>query len=134
MQRIFRCIRNRRGQSVLELGLALPILLLLVIGMFDIGLYVYKHTLANEAARAGARMAVVSLDNAKVEDAMNKAAPLALEDKVPTLPPVTRAKGDEVKVAIEGKHPMITPLFGAMLGADSMNRVVVRGEATMRME
>lgn len=134
MQRIYHCIRNRRGQSSLELGLALPILLLLVIGMFDIGLYVYQNTLANEAARAGARMAVVTADNTLVAQAIAKAAPLQLEDLSTPLPSTARKTGDEVKVVVEGKHKMITPLFGGMLGADEQNRVIVHGEATMRME
>lgn len=135
MQRIVGYIRNRRGQSVVELGLALPIVLMLVMGIFDFGLLMYKTTLTNEAARAGARMAVVTTDNTAVEQAIDNAAPLNFE--VPptlTLPPETRKTGDEVKVAIDGKYRMIFPIFNSMFTTDSNGYVTIHGEATMRME
>ncbi len=47
--------RGRRGQALVEFALVLPIFLLIIFGMVDIGRYVYLTNAFNEAAREGAR-------------------------------------------------------------------------------
>jgi Flp pilus assembly protein TadG len=46
--------RPQAGQTLLELALLLPIFLLLLMGMFDLGRYMYLYILVGNAARAGA--------------------------------------------------------------------------------
>lgn len=54
-----RFFRERRGQGVVEFALAVPIFLVLVLGIFDIGRVVwYSNTLAL-ATQEGARYAIV---------------------------------------------------------------------------
>jgi Flp pilus assembly protein TadG len=56
MRRIKLRGRNRsRGQALLEFALVLPIFLLIVFGIIDIGRYVYLTNAFNEGAREGAR-------------------------------------------------------------------------------
>jgi Flp pilus assembly protein TadG len=47
--------RSHRGQALLEFALVLPVFLLIVFGIIDIGRYVYLTNAFNEAAREGAR-------------------------------------------------------------------------------
>jgi Flp pilus assembly protein TadG len=47
--------RRSRGQALLEFALVLPIFLLIVFGIIDIGRYVYLTNAFNEGAREGAR-------------------------------------------------------------------------------
>jgi Flp pilus assembly protein TadG len=47
--------RARRGQALVEFALVLPIFLLIVFGIVDVGRYVYLTNAFNEAAREGAR-------------------------------------------------------------------------------
>jgi Flp pilus assembly protein TadG len=49
-----RIRRPQAGQNLLELGLLLPIFLLLLMGIFDLGRYMYLYILVGNAARAGA--------------------------------------------------------------------------------
>ena len=51
--------RARRGQALLEFALVLPIFLLIVFGIIDIGRYVYLTNAFNEGAREGARFGSV---------------------------------------------------------------------------
>lgn len=54
------CMRERtssRGQSLVEMALVLPILALLLIGVFEIGMLLYAHVQVANAAREGARAA-----------------------------------------------------------------------------
>ena len=51
--------RGSRGQSLVEFALILPVLLALVMGVFDLGRGVLYYNLLAEATREGARFAVV---------------------------------------------------------------------------
>jgi Flp pilus assembly protein TadG len=54
-----RAGRARRGATVTELALVLPIILLLIVGMIDFALVMYAYGTVSEAARTGARYAIV---------------------------------------------------------------------------
>lgn len=55
------CIRGLRGQTVVEVALLLPVLLLLLVGLIEIGRYAYFDILISNAARAGAQYGAQSL-------------------------------------------------------------------------
>src|SRR5260221_14300485 len=60
MYRIVSLLKNARGQSITELALMLPFILLLIGGVLDLGLvFLVSHVVEN-AAREGARRAAVS--------------------------------------------------------------------------
>ncbi len=50
---------DRTGATLVESALTLPLLLLLIFGMIDLGIAVQRAALCHEAARMGARMAIV---------------------------------------------------------------------------
>lgn len=54
-----KCIKRYRAQSLIEFALLLPLLMFLVVGLFDIGRAVFYYSVLNTAAREGARFAVV---------------------------------------------------------------------------
>lgn len=58
-----KLILNRRGTEVLEAAVTLPILILLVLSMLQLGMVTYASQMAKEAARHGARMGSVAQDN-----------------------------------------------------------------------
>ena len=51
--------RSRRGATLVETAIVLPVFLLLVCGTIDLAAGVYRHNLLSELARRGAREAVV---------------------------------------------------------------------------
>ena len=51
--------RSERGQAIIELALTLPLLLLIVLGVFDFGLMFQKYEVVTNAAREGARVGVL---------------------------------------------------------------------------
>ncbi len=51
-----------RGQSLVEFAVVLPIFLLVVCGLFDLGRGVFVYTSLTNAAREGARLAIVNQD------------------------------------------------------------------------
>ena len=50
---------GRRGQALVEFALVLPVFLLLLFGLIDVGRYVYMNSVLSQAAREGARLAAV---------------------------------------------------------------------------
>jgi Flp pilus assembly protein TadG len=51
--------RHRRGQGLVEFALVLPLFLMIVFGIIDIGRYVYVTNAFNEASREAARFGAV---------------------------------------------------------------------------
>jgi Flp pilus assembly protein TadG len=56
-----------RGQALVEFALVLPIALLVLFGVFDVGRLVFVYTGLTNGAREGARMAIVNQDVGSVE-------------------------------------------------------------------
>jgi Flp pilus assembly protein TadG len=54
-----RSFRKTSGQSLLEFALILPLLLVLVMGLFEFGRAVFYYAALNNAAREGTRVAIV---------------------------------------------------------------------------
>jgi hypothetical protein len=50
---------ERRGQALVEFALVIPIFLLVIFGILDLGRAVYAYSTLNNAAREGARVALV---------------------------------------------------------------------------
>ena len=76
-----RPTRRSRGQSLVEFALILPVLLLIFMGLFDFGRAVFAYNGVSEAARNGARVAIV---NQTLADICSVAAGRAVGLGLPT--------------------------------------------------
>lgn len=54
-----RACRNTKGQALVEFAFILPLFLLLVFGLIDLGRFVLADSILSQAAREGARLASV---------------------------------------------------------------------------
>lgn len=66
--------KDRRGQSLVEFGLILPIFLLIVFGIVDFGRAVFAYSTLNSAAHEAARVAVVDQVTTHITDEAIKQA------------------------------------------------------------
>lgn len=67
--------RNRAGQALVEFALVIPVFLLLLVGLFDLGRAVFAYNTLTNAAREGARLAIVNQDEPSIiEHAKNASA------------------------------------------------------------
>lgn len=57
-----RFLKSERGQAMVEFALVLPLLLILLCGIIDFGWLYYNQITLNNAAREGARYAVIYYD------------------------------------------------------------------------
>ena len=121
---------RERGSATVEFSLVLPLLLVLALGLIQVGLLARDRLLVEAAARAGARAAAIQDDPAEVESAVRAAAP-ALEEAT-TVVSVTRegARGAPVTVLVAYDDPVRVPLVGWLVGS----AVHLSASASMRQE
>lgn len=63
---IHRKRRQGRGQTLAEFALVIPIFLLVLMGLFDVGRLVFVYNGLTNAAREGARLAIVNQDGTRI--------------------------------------------------------------------
>lgn len=72
---------GNRGQALVEFALTIPIFLFLIIALFDMGRAVFAYNTLTNAAREGARTAIVNQDKATiVHRAKQQTAIVELDD------------------------------------------------------
>ena len=121
--------RRSRGQGLAEFALALPIFVLLLLGLFDVGRLVFAYTTITNSAREGARLASVNQALASVEKRVEEQTAVAdptttvefhettpNEDAAdnPTCFPLKQ--GCIALVRVETTLSVITPVIGALIG------------------
>jgi hypothetical protein len=57
-----------RGQTLVEFALVLPLLVLILVGIFDFGRAIYAYNTVSNAAREGARLAIVDQTTADIQE------------------------------------------------------------------
>ena len=97
-----------RGSAALEFALVLPLLLVLTLAMVQVGLIVRDDLVLVGAARAGAREAAVTSDDARVRDAVDKAA-AGLDPNAVRLTVTHSKRGDPASVSLAYEDPVRVP-------------------------
>jgi Flp pilus assembly protein TadG len=123
-----RRARGDGGQASVELALVLPLVLVLLLGIVQLGLLVRDQILVVHAAREAAREAAVD----PAPDAARRAAAASstLDGSRLTVTTSGRgATGSRVRVEVAYRAPTGVPLVGAALGD-----LTLRATATMRVE
>lgn len=73
--------QGARGQAMVEFALILPIFVLLLVGLFDVGRAVYAYHTVNNAAREAGRLAIVDQFEDHVQaEAVAAASGLGIQD------------------------------------------------------
>jgi Flp pilus assembly protein TadG len=126
--RTWKRARRRRltgtvGQATVEFALALPIVLVVILGMTQVGVAIRNELAVELAAREGARAASVSAHPAGAASAAATAAvdlPISI---------VTQVSGDRVTVTVTYVDPTNVAVIGPFLGPSTHHAT-----ATMALE
>jgi Flp pilus assembly protein TadG len=134
-----RRARARQGQSLVEFALVLPVLVVMLLGLFDAGRAVIGYTTISNAARVGARVAIVNQSNdascpdrvadpsapltfkcaAAAQTTGLGVSPASIPDLVVTgtgCPEI----GCDVTVTVNYVYQPITPVIGNLIGTISL--------------
>lgn len=143
----FKRARSERGAELIEFALVLPLLLFIVLGIVDFGFLFQRLEVVTNAAREGARIAVLpsytTADvDSRVRSYMNAAGvPDAYNNTIlsvnTTTPSVTLPSGTSIEVRTVGvtyfhDYLFLGPIAGWFGG--SFGSVPLSGSATMRVE
>lgn len=116
------------GQSTVELALLLPVVLVLLLAVLQVGLIARDVVLVAHASREAARAAAVEGGAAAALHAAVESSGLA-EERVEVEVTGRGGPGSRVRAQVTYHAPTSVPLVGALLGDR-----VLRAEATMRVE
>lgn len=125
-----KLLKFEKGQELVEYALILPILLLILMSILDLGRAVYYYSAIHNSAREGARYGIVfPNDLTGIEDVVRQKS-VGLDPAELT---VTLSLPDEdtIRVVVTFRFIAITPIVGALLGS---NEVMLGSQATMRIE
>jgi len=119
-----------RGSATVEFALVLPLVLVVVLGLVQVGLVVRDRLMVEAAARAGARAAAVQDDPVAIDDAARQAAPGLDPARVSVEVARTGSRGDPVTVHVTYEDPFQVPFVAWLLGSG----VSLTADAAARQE
>jgi Flp pilus assembly protein TadG len=119
-----------RGQELIEYALLVPIFLLILAVITDLGRITYSYSTIINAAREGARYGIINpSDSAGIEATVRniafglEPADLTVVSDQPDL--------DTVRVTVTFQFDALTPLVGTLLGSNS---ITLDSQAVMQVE
>jgi len=128
--------RPDQGQGLVELALALPVFIMVVMGIVDFGMGLRAYVMVNNSSREGARYAIVCPstvnDDAVKARVVNRSNGLITTDHVYVTwetPSVRCKSGDFVKVEATTDYQYITPIRAFLPGP-----LRLTASSTMRVE
>lgn len=132
--------QHARGQGLVEFALVFPILIILLIAVFDMGRLVFAYNDITNAARSGARVAIVDQTNGVAQTAtINQATSLGLKPADVTVDylktdlsgpcPSPKQLGCVAHVKVNFAWRAITPIIGSIVGP-----ITVTAESRMPIE
>ena len=124
-----RIIKNEKGANAVEFAIILPILVVLIFGIFQFGIAYNNYITITHAAREGARRAAVDLNNPLLKQIIIERAypvPITEDDITINYPPDPKI-GDPVEVIITYEITIEIPLVGSW-------DIPLTNKAVMRLE
>ena len=124
--------KSQCGQAMVEMALVLPILVLLIGGIMDFGWLFYNKVALNNAAREGARYAVIHYTTAP--DWKSKSIALMDSSYVGVQSAeamVYDPHGSQIKATMTADVPVLTGFTSTLIGKSSVN---MTGSCIMRLE
>jgi hypothetical protein len=111
--------RKESGQSLTEFALALPILLIILAGVLDLGRLYFTHVVIADAAAEGATYAAIHPNDTdailqRAQDASGGMVELD-PDLVEVVLPPTLSPGSPVVVTVRYEFTMLTPFINLIL-------------------
>lgn len=135
--RITRFFKHNRGQAMVETAIVLPVLVLVLFSLLELGLVMNQYLVLTAAAREGARSAAVSNDTA-ARAAVNEAvASIGNSGLLVSIayPNNKREQGKSVTVTVRKPIAVTTPLIKDIVKeAFAPDTPMLTGMSVMRVE
>jgi hypothetical protein len=122
----------QKGQELAEYALVLPIVLLILMSILDLGRVVYVYSSLHNSVRDGARYGIINpTDNLGIDTLVRtKAVGLDTDPAVLTVL-ITQPDTETIRVQAIYQFPVVSPVISVMVGGSPWP---VGSQATMRVE
>lgn len=129
----YKILKNKRGQTLVELALILPLLLLILMGIFEFGRVFNAYLITSHAAREGARVAVVGSDDlqiiSRIKDSIFYLDPTKMTVNI-SPSKSNRSRGSSVTVNLQYDIDIIVPIIENIIP----NPLTLESKTVMRVE
>lgn len=125
-------IKEQKGQSLVEFALVLPLLLLLICGIIDLGRMMFAHASLNMTAQEAVRLGGLGRSDAEIVSYARSHLRMGSADTLQVaISPAgsTRKSGQDVTVRLSYTLPLITPVVSQIIPAP-----VLSADSTIRVE
>ena len=124
---------NRRGQAMVEFALILPILIILVMGILEFGLFFNSYINITFASKEAARLAALDSNatSGSITSAIQATMPTTNNITVTVTPAAPRATGLPVVASVSAQHSFFTPLISRLMPS---NPYTISSSTTARSE
>ena len=130
-----RMVKSEKGQSMVELALILPIIILILFGILEFGRIFYSYIVITNAAREGARAGAVGSPDSEIIERIREAAPLPNAETnlaITKLEPHEDSRTPGIPLTVEVAYDvyLVTPILEDILP----NPITLKSRVTMRVE
>ncbi|WKY45704.1 TadE/TadG family type IV pilus assembly protein [Eubacteriaceae bacterium ES2] len=133
--KIIEKLKNEKGQSVIELAVSLPVLIMILCAIVDFGWLFMHQNIIDYCSREGARFAIVHSDSStEIENHILAIAPDNIAGSLNidvNFTNSTNPRLGDVEVSINSDVPVLTPIVGLFLAGDTFN---LEASCTMKVE
>lgn len=126
-------LKSNKGQALVELAFVLPILLLLIMGIFEFGRIMNAYLILTNASREGARSAAVHYTDAQIQSVIQDLTSTLNQSKLTfAVSPASsgRVSGSTVTLTLDYQINIITPIISNIVP----NPYTVTARTVMRVE
>jgi Flp pilus assembly protein TadG len=122
--------KGERGSAAVEFALVLPLVLVMALALVQVGVLIKDQIIVEEAARAGAREAAVTVDDAEVRQAVESSSVSLDAEQLDVTVDREGGAGSPVTVTVVYHSSLEVPLVSWLFPP----AVDITGAATMRQE
>lgn len=131
MQRSMDNIRKKKGQAIVELALALPLLIFFLCGVVDFGRILYTSETLNLVNQESVRKAGLGKKDDEIINYVKQKAPIGDSNTiVVSIDPKSRKSGDYVTVKLTYEMKYINPVMRVIIG----RTFTINTSSTIRVE
>jgi len=144
----YKRAKQEHGQSLVELAVSLPVIIMLLLGTVDFGMAIFSYAILRDAAQEGALYGSFNPDNeAEIENRARNispqgedlifSSPVELTDKELVQVEVqsigdscqgtTNGAANSLRVRVRYKYPVLMPFIGTIIGSKTIQ---LTGSAT----
>ncbi len=131
--KIGRLLKNRKGQSMVEMAIILPVLLLVLMGIFEFGRIFNSYLILTNVSREAARSAALGSSDIEITQTINGSIfYLDTSNLTISISPSEGSRGSGTNVTINLKYEIdiVTPIIDSIIP----DPLIIESQTVMRTE